>query len=62
MPMTKVFFDGEIKYVSDSRRRWREDVDGIIAEKKFDKIQMLVHPLWYYEKESINRGCPKEDN
>ena len=47
----KIFFDGDIKYVSDSRRHWREDVDGIIAEKRFNKIQMLVHPFWYYKNE-----------
>ena len=47
----KVFFDGEIKYVSDSRRHWREDVDSIITNKTYDKIQMLVHPFWYYENE-----------
>lgn len=56
----KLFFDGEIKYVSDSRRRWREDVDSIIANRTCDKIQMLVHPLWYYEKEiSISEALKK---
>ncbi|MDY6037706.1 MAG: hypothetical protein SPI74_01705 [Eubacterium sp.] len=47
----KVFFSYDIKYVSDSRRHWREDLDEIIKNKSFDKIQMLVHPFWYCEKE-----------
>lgn len=41
------FFFKKFKYVSDSRRNWREPVDEIIMSKKYDKIQILTHPFWY---------------
>ena len=44
------FFD-EFKYLSDSRRRWREPAEEIIASKKYDKLQLLTHPFWYHEEE-----------
>lgn len=46
-----IFFDDKIKYVSDSRRQWREDVDEIVTNEKFNKLQVLVHPFWYYKNE-----------
>lgn len=38
----------DIKYISDSGGRWRE---GHFAEwlDKVDQIQILTHPLWWYE-------------
>lgn len=44
------FFD-EFKYLSDSRRRWREPVEKIVASGKYDKLQILTHAFWYYEQE-----------
>ena len=45
-----VFFY-EFKYLSDSRRRWREPVEDIVKEKQVDKFQILVHPFWYADEE-----------
>ncbi len=42
----KEFFEN-FKYVSDSRMRWREDVDSIIKSGEYDKIHILTHPFWY---------------
>ncbi len=47
---SKIFFN-EFKYVSDSRRRWRENVDEIIETGKYDKLHILTHAFWYNEKE-----------
>lgn len=43
----KKFFK-DIKYISDSGGRWRE---GHFAEwlDRVDRIQILTHPLWWYE-------------
>lgn len=40
------FFKG-FKYISDSRQRWREDVDKIIEFDKYDKLHILTHAFWY---------------
>lgn len=45
-----VFFH-EFKYVSDSRRHWREPIEEIIGSGKFARLQILTHPFWYNEKE-----------
>ncbi len=45
-----VFFN-DFKYMSDSRRRWREPVNEIIASEKYDKLHILTHPFWYNDKE-----------
>lgn len=44
------FFSG-FKYVSDSRRRWREDVYEIIKSRKYNKLHILTHAFWYNEVE-----------
>lgn len=44
------FFD-EFKYLSDSRRYWREPVEEIVVSGKYDKLQILTHAFWYGEKE-----------
>lgn len=43
---SKVFFE-EFKYVSDSRRRWREDVCEIVRSGEHDKLHILTHAFWY---------------
>ena len=49
-----VFFHG-FKYLSDSRRRWRENVDEIIESGRFDRLHILTHAFWYHDiEESIN--------
>lgn len=39
------------KYVSDSRRNWREDVMELVRKEQYNRFHMLVHPFWYDEKE-----------
>ncbi len=46
----KVFFE-EFKYLSDSRRRWREPVEDIITSKKYRYLHILTHAFWYNEYE-----------
>lgn len=47
-------FVNDYKYVSDSRRRWREPVEEYIINETYNKIQILTHPFWYNkEEESI---------
>ena len=59
------FFKG-FKYVSDSRRMWRESVESIIESQQFARLHILTHAFWYNEKEQdlktslsefVNRGC-----
>ncbi len=47
---SKKYFE-EYKYVSDSRRRWREPIEQYISDETYDKFQILVHPIWYNETE-----------
>ena len=46
----KVYFK-EFKYVSDSRRRWREPVDEIVKAQTYDRLHILTHAIWYNEVE-----------
>lgn len=46
----EVFFKG-FKYLSDSRRRWREPVEEIVASGHFQKLHILTHAFWYNEEE-----------
>lgn len=36
-----------MKYLSDSRRHWRENVDEIIADGLYPRLHILTHPFWY---------------
>lgn len=45
-----VFFN-EFKYLSDSRRRWREPILDIIHSSQYDRLHILTHPIWYNEDE-----------
>lgn len=46
----QVFFKG-FKYVSDSRRRWREPVEEIVASEAYDRLHILTHAIWYNDEE-----------
>ena len=46
----KTYFN-EFKYLSDSRRRWREPVEEIVASEQYDKLHILTHAFWYNETE-----------
>ncbi|MDE7017870.1 MAG: hypothetical protein K2P65_09930 [Lachnospiraceae bacterium] len=37
----------QMKYVSDSRRHWRENVDDIIEQAAYPRLHVLTHPVWY---------------
>ncbi|MBD5550884.1 MAG: hypothetical protein HDQ96_06875 [Lachnospiraceae bacterium] len=50
----------EFKYLSDSRRRWREPVDEIIRSKGYERLHILTHPFWYNEtEEDIHKSVSK---
>ncbi|MCR4621561.1 MAG: hypothetical protein K5663_05705 [Clostridiales bacterium] len=44
------FFMG-FKYLSDSRRRWREPIEDIIKSNKYERLHILTHAFWYHEHE-----------
>jgi hypothetical protein len=37
----------DIKYLSDSNMKFKEDPISIIKSNTFKKIQMLIHPMWW---------------
>ena len=45
----KTFFHN-FKYLSDSRRRWREPVEEIIRAETFRRLHILTHAFWYQEE------------
>ena len=49
---SKTFFD-EFKYLSDSRRHWREPIIDIVESNLHKKLHILTHPFWY-SKESLS--------
>lgn len=48
----RIFFE-DFKYLSDSRRNWKEPVCDIIKSGRYDRLHILTHPFWYskYEKD-----------
>jgi len=52
----KKFFR-DLKYISDSRRTWKEGcVCKKLTPKTYPKLHLLIHPFWWVEKEiSFNR-------
>lgn len=44
----------KMKYVSDSRRHWRENVDEIIERADQPRLHILTHPFWYREGSERN--------
>lgn len=44
------------KYLSDSRRRWREPVENIIKSQQYDKLHILTHAFWYNDEEITLRN------
>lgn len=44
-------FFHDFKYLSDSRRRWREPVLDIICSGEYDRLHILTHAFWYHEQE-----------
>ncbi len=44
-------FFRDFKYLSDSRRNWREPVLDIIRSGAYDKLHILTHAFWYGDQE-----------
>lgn len=44
----KTFFQ-DFKYLSDSRRRWREPALDIIRSGSYARLHILTHAFWYHE-------------
>ena len=42
----KLFFN-EFKYLSDSRRYWREPVESIVESGRYKRLHILTHAFWY---------------
>lgn len=40
-------FFKDFKYLSDSRRIWKENVLEIVESNKFEKLHILTHSFWY---------------
>lgn len=38
-----------MKYLSDSRRHWRENADEIIEDSLYPRLHILTHPFWYMQ-------------
>ncbi len=45
-------FFRDFKYLSDSRRHWREPVEEIVEGEQFEHLHILTHAFWYEEKET----------
>lgn len=45
-------FFRDFKYVSDSRRNWREPVLDVISSGDHQRLHILTHPFWYGTEES----------
>lgn len=50
----RTFFH-DFKYLSDSRRRWREPVEEIIQSGTYDRLHILTHAFWYHRQEQTLR-------
>ncbi len=44
-------FFRDFKYLSDSRRFWREPVLDIIQSGSYPRLHILTHPFWYWQDE-----------
>lgn len=40
----------QFKYLSDSRRRWREPVETVVDSGEYNRLHILTHAFWYNEK------------
>ena len=46
----------DFKYVSDSRMRWRENVDDIVASGQYKRLHILTHAFWYNDEENTMKN------
>ena len=47
---SRLFFK-EFKYLSDSRRHWREPVEEIVRSNQYERLHILTHAFWYSKQE-----------
>ncbi len=47
---SRTFFH-DFKYLSDSRRRWREPVEQAVCSGAYEKPHILTHAFWYFDRE-----------
>lgn len=47
---SQTFFK-DFKYLSDSRRQWREPIEEIIHSGEYNRLHILTHAFWYNEIE-----------
>lgn len=57
---SEIFFK-EMKYVSDSRRHWRENVEEIIEQALYPRLHILTHPFWYQKGREKSLGQTLEE-
>lgn len=53
-------FFQKFKYISDSRRNWRQNPEQIIISGEYQKLHILTHAFWYREKELSATECLKK--
>ena len=49
-------FFHDFKYLSDSRRSWREPAEEIIQSRVYPRLHILTHAFWYHEHEEDIRS------
>ena len=52
----RTYFNQPFKYVSDSRRRWREPVYSVIRSGDHSRLHVLTHAFWYHDTASTLKG------
>jgi len=53
------FFEN-FKYISDSRRNWREDVLEVVQTGEYNRLHILTHPIWYSQEEKTAKEVLKD--
>lgn len=53
-------FFHDFKYLSDSRRHWREPVEEIIQSEQYERLHILTHAFWYHKEEKYLYDAVKE--
>jgi len=51
---SKKYFN-DYKYVSDSRMRWKENVEEIVDSGEYHRLHILTHAFWYENEEKTTR-------
>ncbi len=54
-----VFFQ-KYKYLSDSRMKWKENIEDVVKSNLYQRIQLLTHPFWYQKKEMSRKDILRE--